>query len=107
VSDFDTEMAFVRALSVHGMKLAGDISNEDRCERIRVAILSQALADKKFTHGPLRTMETYREAFERCYHRSLDMRRRQRDPTGRPITPEPIPLLDEEYGTEEDEDEKE
>lgn len=104
MSDLDTEMAFVRALSVHGVKLSGEMSNEDRRERIRVAILNQELADKKFAHGPLRTMETHREAFERCYGRSLDMRRMQRDAEGRPITPVPMSLLDEEDGEDEDDE---
>jgi hypothetical protein len=99
VSDFDTEMAFVRALSVGGTKLSGDMSAEDKRERIRVAILTQKRSDKNFGIGPAHTMETYAQAFERCYHRSVEMRRGQRDFDGKPI------LVDATSPPEADEDE--
>jgi hypothetical protein len=80
VSDFDTEMAFIRALSVHGLKLSGDLSREDTRERIRVAICSQNLERAKFNHN-----ETYGEAYSRCYRRPVEMRRMQRDEHQHPI----------------------
>jgi hypothetical protein len=95
MTDSDTELAFVRVLSVHGLKLAGGISQEDRRERIRVAILTHKLTGKTFAMGPQRA-ETYGQAFERCYHRPLEMRRMQRDTDHRPTVDETIKALGEE-----------
>jgi len=80
MADFDTQMAFIRALSAHGLRLYGDMSNEDTRERIRVTIMSRKLENKHFAVGPDHTMETYGQAFERCYRRKVEMRRMQRDP---------------------------
>jgi hypothetical protein len=84
MTDFDTKMAFIRALSVHGLKLYGDASNDETRERIRVTILMKMLEDKCFAVGPDHTMETYSQAFERCYNRKLEMRRMQREISGSP-----------------------
>jgi hypothetical protein len=78
MTDINTQMAFLRALSVHGLKLYGDTSNENTRERIRVTILTKTLEDTSFAVRPDHTLETYSQAFERCYHRKLEMRRVQR-----------------------------
>jgi hypothetical protein len=92
VTDFDTELAFVRALSVHGLKQTSELSQEDRRERIRVAILIHKLEDQRFAIGPKHAIETYGQAFERCYHRPVEMRRMQRDTHHRP-TRDATPLV--------------
>jgi hypothetical protein len=75
-------MAFVRILSVLGTKLSGDLSADDQRERIRVAILTQNVRDKRNDFG--KGIETFAQAYERCYHRSLDLRRVPRTADGRP-----------------------
>jgi hypothetical protein len=80
MTDFDTEMAFIRSLSVRGLVLSGELSQEDKRERIRTAILSQNLERHRFGMGPNHTSETYAQAYRRCYGRALEMRRAPRAP---------------------------
>lgn len=70
----DIEMAFVRTLSTGGVILSGDISAEDKRERIRIAIMQQGLKD-----APFDASMTYGEAFHRCFARAAEMRRTPRD----------------------------
>jgi len=95
VNDPDTEMAFVRQLSVHGLVLSGTLSAEDKRERIRVAILTHRLEGKCFAWYPNDHGETYGEAYRRCYGKALDQRRVPRDRFGKPIAPV-IDLEDED-----------
>ncbi len=81
MSNLETELAFVRELSVAGLVLAGEqLSAQDKCERIRVAILAQRLEKKEFAPG-----ETYAQAFRRCFGKPIERRRIERDEHGRPI----------------------
>jgi len=73
-------MAFVRSLSVHGVVLSGNLSAEDKCERIRVAILMQRREACEIEPGL-----TYGEAFRRCYGKAVDKRKLVRDRFGRPM----------------------
>jgi hypothetical protein len=88
--EFDTEMAFVRSLSVYGTTFPPGPANDEKRERIRVAILTQKRENEKMEFVPGKR-ETFREAFERCYHRSLDLRGRIRDHDGVIIPPRPEP----------------
>jgi hypothetical protein len=90
VNDFDTEMAFIRSLSVHGLTFAGEMSQEDKRERIRIAICSQNLENAKFNHG-----ETYGQAYQRCYGRPVEMRRMPRN-AHQPAILEPAAEEDED-----------
>jgi hypothetical protein len=93
----DIEMAFIRELSTGGLILSGEISPEDRRERIRIAIHQRGLKDLMFEPGM-----SYGQAFEICFRRSVEMRRLQRDSTTRfQRVPDPG---DDDAG-EEDEDE--
>jgi hypothetical protein len=101
--DRDTEMAFIRALSTLGTQLGGSMPAADRQERIRVAILTQRLAGRDFVAGPDGSMETFRAAYERCYDRSLDLRRTIRDAHGRVvIQPLARPGDDDEEGDDDE-----
>jgi hypothetical protein len=70
----DTELAFIRALSVGGINFSGGLSPLDKRERIRGAILSQNLEQASFEGE-----ETYAQAFERCYRSPLERRIRPRE----------------------------
>ncbi len=72
--DRATQMAFIRALSI---KAFGDFVEKETRERIRVAILKRHLENTDFALHD-QQMETYSQAFERCYSRKLEMRM-QRD----------------------------
>ena len=76
----DIEMSFIRTLSVNGLILSGALSAEDRRERIRIAIFEQQLNAKMFGDEL-----TFAQAYQRCYNRSLEMRRVARDQHQRPI----------------------
>jgi hypothetical protein len=102
MTDPDTEMAFIRTLSVHGLILSGNISQEDKRERIRTAILSQHLERHCFN---ALSSETYAEAFRRCYGRSLEMRRVPRAPAT-PFTPVPPPPTKTAEPDDDDEDDE-
>jgi hypothetical protein len=78
--DPDLEMAFVRSLSVHGTVLSGDLSAEDKRERIRVAILMQRRENTELEPGL-----TYAQAFRRCYGTPIELRKLVRDRFGRPM----------------------
>jgi hypothetical protein len=67
-------MAFIRELSTGGLILSGEISAEDRRERIRVAIHQRGLLQEMFEPEL-----TYGQAFEVCFRRSIEMRRMTRD----------------------------
>jgi hypothetical protein len=79
----DIEMALMRILATDGLLLGG-ISDEDRRERIRLAIVQRGLKDQVW---PLDADLTYGEAFAHCYKRQVEMRRRQRDANHRPLPP--------------------
>ncbi len=86
----DIEMSFLRTLSVHGFMFSGDLSPQDRRERIRVAIIQQRLSIERFSDRL-----TFAQAFRECYAQPLDMRRVPRDSRHRP-TNFPIPIPDDE-----------
>jgi hypothetical protein len=86
----DIELGLIRALSVGGLVLSGNLSAEDKRERIRVAIFQHKLKDQPFDD-----CLTYGEAFGQCFGRPFEMGRMHRDET-------PRPNLDE--ADEEDED---
>jgi hypothetical protein len=94
--DLDTELAFIRILSGGGVKLSGGIPAQDKRERIRVAILSQNVENKSFAFGPDHIMETYAQAFERCYGTRLELRGARRDPHNQPNLAETLRALDED-----------
>jgi hypothetical protein len=102
MTDLDTEMALIRILSVAGVKLSG-FDAQDKRERIRVAILTQNVGNESFAFGPDQIMETYGQAFERCYGTRLELRRRPRDLAGRPNLAETLRELEEEDEDGEDE----
>ena len=105
--DFDLEMAFVRQLSVHGLRLTPELSQEARRERIRVAILMHNLEGKTMGYGPDHQRETYGAAYARCYGEQLDQRRIGRDAFGRPIMQlRPSPLEREPSETPQREDDE-
>ena len=95
----DIEMAFIRILSVHGLILSGAISEADRRERIRVAILQQGLTIKPFGDG-----RTYSEAYRECYGSALDLRRASRDHDKKPVED---PAIVAEEAVDDDEEEEE
>lgn len=100
----DIEMALMRILATDGLLLGG-ISEEDRRERIRLAIVQRGLKDRPW---PLDADMTYGEAFEHCYRRQVEMRRRQRDEHQRPLPPVRGPLGpgdDDDDAGDEDDDE--
>ena len=76
---YDIEMAFVRILSTGGLVLSGEISAEDKRERIRITILQRKLTERLFD-----ATLTYGEAFYQCYKRPAEMRRMPRDAEQRP-----------------------
>lgn len=104
----DTDLGFIRALSVHGLQLALDMPKADFQEKVRVAILTSRLAGKDFEVGPDGAMETFREAYERRFERSLDLRRTLRDAYGRVIIQPLAPRSNDVHeDADEDEDEDE
>jgi hypothetical protein len=75
----DMEMSFIRTLSVNGVILSGAFSDEERRERIRVAIYQQRLAVERYSD-----QLTFAQAYQRCYDRPLELRRVPRDEHQRP-----------------------
>jgi hypothetical protein len=67
--DRDLELQFIREFSTGGELLKG-LSDDNRRERIRVAIYTQKLPRLLFRDGPM----TYAEAFAECFGRPLEMR---------------------------------
>jgi hypothetical protein len=68
--DRDLELDFIREFAVGGELLK--CSNvDDRRERIRVAIYSRNLLHSPFRESGM----DYRQAYERCYGRPIEMRR--------------------------------
>jgi hypothetical protein len=67
--DRDLELEFIREFSM-GEALPRGLSDDNRRERIRVAIYTQKLPRMLFRDGPM----TYAEAFAECYGRPLEMR---------------------------------
>jgi hypothetical protein len=67
--DRDLELEFIREFSM-GEDLPTGLSDDNRRERIRVAIYTQKLPRMLFRDGPM----TYAEAFAECYGRPLEMR---------------------------------
>jgi hypothetical protein len=74
----DTELHFIRVLSVGGVSFAGQMTEDDRRERIRHAILSQRMGNRPLSDDP-NCRETFAQAYERLYTRKLDRRRFSRD----------------------------
>jgi hypothetical protein len=70
----DIEMAFIRMLSVNGLILSGDLSMENRRERIRAAIVGRNLQD-----CPYDSEISFGEAYSRCYAQNVASRGAQRD----------------------------
>ena len=66
----DIVLAFVRILSVHGLKLSGDCTPAEQKERIRVTILARKLKDALFDN----TL-TFEEAYRLAYRTELEQRR--------------------------------
>jgi hypothetical protein len=66
----DIELGLVRTLSVGGLVLSGNLSAEDKRERIRIAIFQHKLQSQPFDEHL-----TYGEAFGQCFGRPLEMRR--------------------------------
>jgi len=100
----DLEMALMRILATDGLILSG-ISEEDRRERIRLAIVQRGLKDRAW---PLDADMTYADAFAHCYKRQVEMRRTQRDQFDRPLPPVRGPLGpgdDDDDAGDEDDDE--
>jgi hypothetical protein len=67
--DRDLELDFVREFSTGGDLPIG-LSEDNRRERIRVAIYTQKLQRMLFREGPM----IYAEAFAECFGRPLEMR---------------------------------
>jgi hypothetical protein len=67
--DRDLELDFIREFSTGGESLKG-LSDDNRRERIRVAIYTQKLPHMLFRDGPI----TYAEAYAECFGRPLEMR---------------------------------
>jgi hypothetical protein len=67
--DRDLELEFIREFSTGG-DLPTGLSDENRRDRIRVAIYTQKLPHMLFRDGPM----TYAEAFAECFGRPLEMR---------------------------------
>jgi hypothetical protein len=70
----DIEMSFIRMLSVNGLILSGNLSMENRRERIRAAIVGQNLKD-----CPYDSEISFGEAYSRCYSQSVALRRGEPD----------------------------
>lgn len=68
--DRDLELDFIREFATGGGLLPG-LCDDERRERIRVAIYTQNLAHMHFRAGPM----TYAEAYAACFKRPLEMRR--------------------------------
>jgi hypothetical protein len=68
--DRDLELDFIREFATGGGLLPG-LCDDDRRERIRVAIYTHNLAHLHFRAGPM----TYAEAYAVCFGRPLEMRR--------------------------------
>jgi hypothetical protein len=68
--DRDLELDFIREFSVGGELLKCSTS-DDRRERIRVAIYTRQLLHVRFRDSGM----DYRQAYERCYGRPIEMRR--------------------------------
>jgi len=67
--DRDLELDFIREFAVGGELLKG--SSDDRRERIRVAIYRRNLLHETFRDSGM----NYGQAYQRCYGRSIEMRR--------------------------------
>jgi hypothetical protein len=79
--DRDLELDFIREFAAGGESMKGR-SADDRRERIRIAIFVHKLAHIRFRDGPM----TYAEAYQRCYGRSIEMRRTVRhEPKSEPV----------------------
>jgi hypothetical protein len=70
--DHDLELDFVREFSVGGQ--LGNLSIDDRRDRIRTAIYAQQLMHKPFRDSGI----DYATAYQRCYSQPLEMRRHPR-----------------------------
>jgi hypothetical protein len=68
--DRDLELDFIREFSTGGEVLKG-LSDDNRRERIRVAIYTLKLPHMPFRNGP----RTYSEAYAECFGQPLEMRR--------------------------------
>jgi hypothetical protein len=68
--DRDLELDFIREFAVGGVLLKGS-NVDDRRERIRVAIYSRNLLPEPFRDSGM----DYRQAYECCYGRPIEMRR--------------------------------
>ena len=85
LSQLDIELTFIRSLACSGFILSGpQLSQEDRRERIRVAIMKAQVHDKPF---PIDGSITYGQAFLMAYNRPCELRRFDRDQNGKTIVP--------------------
>lgn len=66
----DIELAFIRQFSVHGIQLGGAMSQADRKERIRIAIMREQFQDRLFPDARM----TYGEAFRFVYGEPCEKR---------------------------------
>ena len=76
----DIEMALVRELSTGGLILSGNLTQVDKGERIRIAIMERKLGDRLFDASM-----TYAQAYERVFRRRIEQRAKPRDKHQRPI----------------------
>lgn len=91
-------MEFIREFAVGGELMRGKgLTAADRSERIRVAIYTHHLVNAPFRD----TGMTYAQAFQRCYGRPIEMRRKPRDAYNRPVS---VSDPYDKSGPDEDED---
>ena len=106
--DQDTEWAFIRVLATRGLRLGSELTEFDRSERIRTAILANQLENQFFGNREINfgksNKETWGQAFHRCYGRSVEQRRLVRDEQGRPTVATPLPVLKDVEPFENDDD---